>query len=210
MSRGVGRRGGDGTGLALVFGLWLVSGLLAGLLVAQSDVDDLAEGKFLVASRSLIDPNFSRTVVLILDYSADGALGLIINRPTDVTLGRMVPDLEGVEDHPETVWVGGPVAHWQMVLLLRSTAEIDGAERVFDTIHFTASRVVLEEALERETEFRMYAGYAGWAAGQLEGEIDRGSWHILPGDPELVFDDAPLDLWQELIARGEAQWASLR
>ncbi len=70
--------------------------------------------------------------------------------------------------------------------------------------------MVLESVLESETEFRVYAGYAGWAAGQLEGEIDRGGWHVLPGDADMVFDSAPLELWRELIARGEAQWASLR
>ena len=174
---------------------------------AQSDLDDLGVGSFLVASRDLLDPNFSHTVVLVLDYNSEGALGVIINRPTEVGLDEMVADLEGLVDRSETVWVGGPVAHWQVVLLVRSADGIEGAERVFADVHFTASRVVLESILESDEEFRAYAGYAGWAAGQLEGEIERGGWHVLPGDAEMVFDAEPLELWRELIARGEAQWA---
>lgn len=179
-------------------------------LSAQSETPDLGAGSFLVAARSLIDPNFDRTVVLLLDYNEQGAMGLIINRPTEVKLGEMVTDLEGAQERPETVWVGGPVAHWQLILLVRSEADMEETKEVFDDVLFTASRVVLEQILETDTEFRIYAGYAGWTAGQLEYEIDRGSWHVLPGSPELVFDPAPHELWRELIARGEAQWASLR
>lgn len=177
---------------------------------AQSEADELGAGSFLVASRSLLDPNFDRTVVFLLDYNENGALGVIINRPTPVKLGEMVTDLEGVETRPETVGVGGPVAHWQLVMLIRSATDLEGAERVFEDVYFTASRLVLEEVLESESEFRIYAGYAGWGAGQLENEIDRGSWHVLPGDPEMIFDPAPQELWRELVTRGEAQWASLR
>jgi len=147
--------------------------------------------------------------VLLLDYNENGALGVIINRPTRVKLSEMVGDLEAAQERPETVFVGGPVAHWQLVVLVRSKRELEGAERVFEDIHFTASRVVLEQVLDDNQEFRPYAGYAGWGAGQLEDEIDRGSWHVLPGEPDMVFDAAPLELWRELIARGEALWASL-
>ena len=201
--------------LGPVKGVWIgvllvVLCSLAPAAVAQSETDELGVGSFLVASRDLLDPNFSHTVVLLLDYSDNGALGLIINRPTEVKLGELVTDLEGVQERPETVWVGGPVAHGQMVLLLRSKKEIEGARRVFENVHFTASRLVLERLLESDNEFRVYAGYAGWGAGQLEGEIDRGSWHVLPGAADMVFDPSPLELWRELITRGEAQWASLR
>ena len=176
-------------------------------VVAQSDIDDLGVGSFLVASRGLLDPNFDQTVILMLDYSDKGALGVIINRPTRVELSEMVTDLEAVEERPETVWVGGPVAHWQVILLIRSAGVLEGAERVFEDIHFSASRLVLEDILESGAPFRAYAGYAGWGAGQLDDEIDRGSWHVLPGDAEMVFDPEPFELWHELILRGEAQWA---
>ena len=168
------------------------------------------QGQFLVASPHLPAPNFLRTVVLLVDYSAQGAIGLIVNRPTEVKLHQMVTDMESLEDRPETVWVGGPVAHWQVMLLVRSDTEVDGAEKVFADVHFTASRVVLEDLLGSETEFRSYAGYAGWSPGQLDGEVERGGWHILPGDADMVFDREPLELWQELISRGEAKWVDFR
>jgi putative transcriptional regulator len=176
----------------------------------QSAGEEPGAGSFLVASRSLIDPNFDQTVILLLDYNEKGAMGLIINRPTEVRLAEMVSDLEGVEDRPETVWVGGPVAHWQMIVLIRSAATLADTEKVLEDVLFTGSREVLEDVLQNETEFRAYAGYAGWGAGQLDHEIDRGSWHVLPGDPEMVFDPTPHELWRELLSRGESQWASLR
>lgn len=163
-------------------------------------------GTFLVASRGLLDPNFSRTVVLLVDYSEEGAIGVILNRPTEIKLNEMVTDMEKLQDRPETVWVGGPVAHWQVMLLVRSESDLEGAERVFEDIHFTASRLVLEEIVESDTDFRSYAGYAGWSPGQLDGEIERGGWHVLPGDVEMVFDAEPHELWFELIQRGEAKW----
>ena len=176
----------------------------------QSGGEEPGAGSFLVASRSLIDPNFDQTVILLLEYNEKGAMGLIINRPTEVRLGEMVSDLEGVEDRPETVWVGGPVAHWQMIVLIRSAATLADTEKVLEDVLFTGSREVLEDVLQNDTEFRAYAGYAGWGAGQLDNEIDRGSWHVLPGDPELVFDPTPHELWRELLSRGESQWASLQ
>lgn len=190
----------------------LIVGLMtfAAPVGAQSDIDELGAGSFLVASRSLLDPNFDQTVVLLLDYQSEGALGVIVNRPTQVGLGEMVTDMESLVKRSEKVWVGGPVAHWQVVLLVRSADDIEDAERVFEDVHFTASRIVLERLLASDTEFRAYAGYAGWAGGQLEDEIDRGSWHVLPGDPDLVFDPKPFELWRELITRGEAQWAWMR
>lgn len=177
---------------------------------AQSDPDSLDVGSFLVASRSLRDPNFDRTVILMVNHNENGALGLILNRPTEVKLNDMVTGVEPLRERRETVWVGGPVGHWQVLLLARSTDRIEGADRILSDVYFTASREVLETLISNETEFRAYAGYAGWGAGQLEGEIDRGSWHVLPGESDMVFDPAPLDLWSELISRGEAQWASLR
>lgn len=171
--------------------------------------DDPAAGKFLVASRSLLDPNFSRTVILLVSSDDDGALGIIINKPTPVTLDQMVEDLQGDEDEPVEVWVGGPVAHWQLVLLFKSDSHPEDTESVLDGVYFSGSREVLEDVLDRDMDLRVYAGYAGWSPGQLEHEIARGSWHVLPGEPELVFDGDPASLWEELVARGEAEWVTL-
>lgn len=209
MKRRIRGRSASGTRTLVALILVAFAGFLPGTL-ARAETDSLAAGSLLVASRGLLDPNFSHTVVLLVNYDENGAMGLIINRPTEVDLSQMVADMEKVKEGENTVWVGGPVAHWQLVLLVRSAAELEGADRVLGDVHFTGSREVLESVLESGKEFRAYAGYAGWGAGQLEGEIDRGGWHVLPGDPGLVFDSTPLELWKELIARGEARWASLR
>ena len=171
--------------------------------------DDPAPGKFLVASRSLLDPNFSKTVILLVSSDDDGALGIIINRPTPVTLDQMVEDLQGIEEDPETVWVGGPVAHWQLVLLFRSEFHPEDTESVLEGVYFSGSREVLEDLLEGDMEYRVYAGYAGWSPGQLEHEIARGSWHVLPGESEMIFDGDPMSLWEELVVRGEGEWVTL-
>jgi putative transcriptional regulator len=174
-----------------------------------NDAGNLAPGQFLIASRGLLDPNFAKTVVLVVVHNDEGAVGVILNRPTEVRLAEMVEELEGVEERPETVWVGGPVAHWQLVLLFRTELESEEDEPVFEDVYFSASRAVLEQLLEKNEEFRVYAGYAGWSPGQLEQEIARGGWHVLPGDPEMVFDPEPLSLWKELVTRGEARWVQL-
>lgn len=171
--------------------------------------EDLAAGQFLVAGRGLLDPNFAKTVILLVSHDDDGAMGIIVNRPTPVKLEQMVEELQEGAERPETVWVGGPVAHWQLVLLFKSEFQPEDTESVLDGVYFSGSRVVLEDLLEGTMEFRVYAGYAGWSPGQLEHEIARGSWHILPGEPELVFDAEPESLWEELVTRGEAKWVSL-
>lgn len=170
---------------------------------------ELAAGQFLIASRGLLDPNFAKTVVLLIAHNDEGAMGVIINRPTEVELGQMLEELEDAESRARTVWVGGPVAHWQLVLLFRSAEGSDQDEPVFEDVYFSASREVLESLLERGIEFRIYAGYAGWSPGQLEQEIARGGWHVLPGTAEMVFDNEPLTLWRELVTRGEAKWVRL-
>lgn len=171
--------------------------------------EDPAAGQLLIASRGLLDPNFSKSVILLVTFNDEGALGIIINRPTQVRLGEMIGDLEKADESSETVWVGGPVAHWQLVLLFKSDSQTEDAESVLDGVYFSGSRAVLEEVLESDKEFRIFAGYAGWSPGQLEHEIARGSWHVLPGDPEVVFDHEPESLWEELVSRGEARWVSL-
>jgi putative transcriptional regulator len=125
-----------------------------------------------------------------------------------VTLGEMIEELGDSEELPERVWIGGPVASWQLFLLFRTEDGPQDAESVLDGIYFSISREVLESLLESDVEFRIYAGYAGWAPGQLQAEIEREGWHVLPGDPEMVFARDPSTLWQELIVRGEARWTS--
>ncbi len=171
-----------------------------------------SKGKFLVASRNLRDPTFSETVVLLTEYNRHGALGLIINRPTEVKLSKVLPEVKGLEARPDILYIGGPVAQRQMSLLIRSTSQPEGAHRVLKNIYVSSSLTVLQRMIDDDAKgerFRAYAGYAGWAPGQLDRELSRGGWHVLQADAETVFDKKPSEIWPELIRRGSAQWVKL-
>jgi len=178
----------------------------------QSEVR-LSKGKFLVASRQLIDPNFSETVVLLVEYDRSGAMGLVLNRPTKMRLSTVLPDMEGLQDLPDTVYVGGPVAKNQMLLLIRSSSKPDDARLIFDDIYVSSSRALLRKMVDRRDPgqtFRLYAGHAGWAPGQLDQEVARGGWHVLQADVATVFEKAPGEIWPELIQRSSALWVRLK
>ncbi len=166
-----------------------------------------APGKFLVASTDLLDPNFVETVVLLIDYSSEGALGVIINRPTDTLVAEVLPELEELSESPDRIWLGGPVAQWQLVMLAQSETELSQARPVMGDLYFSTSRSALESVIAGQGKYRLYAGYAGWSAGQLDQEIERGGWRVMAAEIAMVFDQAPLDLWDELIRRSTVHWA---
>lgn len=160
--------------------------------------EPLRQGAFLFSSPRLRDPNFLHTVVLLLTYGKEGASGLIINRPTDVPLEKVLPDLDGIEKVSKPVYFGGPVSTNLMLTLLRSDASLPGARKVLDDVYVTASRKILMEALRNQNpdkQIRIYAGYSGWAPGQLDREFERGDWISMAADPESVFSEDPSKLW---------------
>jgi putative transcriptional regulator len=172
-----------------------------------------ASGRFLVASQNLPDPRFAQTVVLLVQYSRRGATGLVINRPTAVKLSEVFPDMKGVKERSDIVYMGGPVAVDQMLVLVRTGEGPGEAERVLDDVYLSASKRLLERlvAEPREGEaFRVYAGYAGWGPRQLDGEIARGDWLVTEGDALSVFDENPASVWRLLILRGAGKAVQLR
>lgn len=175
--------------------------------------EDLAKGKFLIAARHLMDPNFSKTVVLLIDYGTHGTLGLIINRPSPVRLSSVLPDIEALGKREDTVFMGGPVAINRFLMLVRTGSQPEESHHVFEDVYVSSSRAVLRRVLESEEaagRFRVFAGHSGWAPGQLENEVSRGDWYILRADAQTVFDKAPSEIWPELIYRGTAQWVRVR
>ena len=170
---------------------------------------ELAQGTFLVASRQLMDPNFHETVVLLIRYGPDGAIGLIINRPVELKLSRILPEIKELDRSEETLYLGGPVEPARVHLLVRSAKPLEASMPVFGDVYLSSSQKVLQRLIKKpvkEERFRIYAGYAGWAPKQLESECDRGHWHVLKADPETLFDKKSSEIWQELIQRVSVIW----
>jgi len=170
---------------------------------------ELAKGKFLVASKQLRDPQFFETVVLLIEYDSQGAMGLVINRPTTVKLSEVLPEIEGLQKRSDIIYLGGPVAKNQLMLLIRTSSPPEGSHLVFKDIYLSSSQTIIEKMIDNPDtpeRFRVYAGYAGWAPGQLDREVSRGGWHILQADEESVFDKTPAEVWPELIRRSSALW----
>jgi putative transcriptional regulator len=170
---------------------------------------ELAQGKFLVADRRLMDPNFRETVVLLIRYGSDGAMGLVINRPVQLKLSTVLPDIKELDQRKETLYLGGPVEPTRILLLVRSANPPEASMPVFGDVYLSSSQKVLQRLIKKpvkEERFRIYAGYAGWAPKQLESECDRGHWHVLKADTETLFDKKSSEIWQELIQRVSVKW----
>ena len=162
-------------------------------------------GKFLVAARKLQDPNFAHSVVLLVDYGRYGAMGLIINYPTGMTLSELMPATAGLERHADSVYLGGPVARNRLIVLGAGPAP-DDVRYIIPDVYLTSDPAYLKRLAEDgESVFRVFAGHAGWAPGQLEWEIARGDWHILPADRESILEKDAVGLWEDLIQRTESQ-----
>jgi putative transcriptional regulator len=168
-----------------------------------------AKGRFLVAQRDLRDPNFSETVILLTDYGEQGAMGVIVNWPTAAPVAELVPHIDGIAERADTIFVGGPVSRQVMLMLVRSADDLPQAERIFDDVHLSTSRDLLQRLISGEiqaTDLRLYSGYAGWSPGQLDLELAAGGWRVLPADAQLVFATDPDRVWSELMRRGDVQW----
>lgn len=169
----------------------------------------LARGMFLIAGRGLVDPNFSESVVLLLEYDAKGALGLIVNRPTEVQLTDLLPEVEELKERDDIVYLGGPVSKNQVVVLMRTVQHPPQAGRVFADTYVSSNMETLKQAIAMSRDgatFRAFIGYAGWGPGQLDQEVSRGDWHVAPADEAMVFDRASGEIWPELIEKNSGQW----
>ena len=163
-------------------------------------MDDSLLGHLLVASPSLLDPNFRRTVVLITEHTEEGAAGLVLNRPSDAGVSELVPQLEVLVDDGEQVWLGGPVQPDSVLVLGEFVDPDDAAVPLFGALGFPA----LDEPVEvvtATTRRRVFAGYAGWGAGQLEDEVERDDWFLEPSLPDDPFTESPGELWSDVLRR---------
>ena len=167
-------------------------------------------GKLLLASPTLLDPNFVRTVILIAEHTEEGAMGLVLNRPAASSVIEAVPDLAWLTGDEEQVYVGGPVAETAVIVLAEfDRPEVAGA-LVEDDLGFIGTDADDPEQLEGAVRrARVFAGHAGWGPGQLEDELAEDAWIVEPPRREEVFSAEPEDLWAAVLRRKGRRYALL-
>jgi putative transcriptional regulator len=164
--------------------------------------ESLSVGKLLIANEKLKDPHFAKTIVLLVNYGYRGAVGIIVNRPTDTKLNHVLPNVKGLQKSTEKLYFGGPVAMNQITMLIQSPGKPEESGKIFDHVYASSSLTLLEKMVEKkkpDQKFRLYAGFAGWGPGQLESEIARNDWRIFKGNTNIIFNNAPREIWQKLV-----------
>ncbi len=170
---------------------------------------DSLRGQLLIASPALQDPNFHRTVVLVTEHTDEGAMGLVLNRPAETAVDEVAPELTLLVDGEEPVYVGGPVGEEAVIVLAEFEDPSEAAAPVMGSLGFVPAGADESELGERLLRARVFAGYAGWGPGQLDGEIEEEAWIV---EPAAIDDAFALDverLWSEVLARKGAEYALL-
>ena len=175
---------------------------------------EVRAGRLLVATPMLGDPNFRRTVVLVVEHEPEqGTLGVVLNRPTKVPVGQVLEPWTELATDPSVVFTGGPVSPSGALALAHvpgtdepvgwhpleaGTQPVPGAVARIGLVDLDAPPGLLAAAI---VSLRVYSGYAGWGAGQLQAEIDEGAWYVLPAEPSDAFSPAPERLWPAVLRR---------
>jgi putative AlgH/UPF0301 family transcriptional regulator len=192
----------------------LLALLFAGTALSQTkSTIDLGAAKLLVSSRDLDDPNFVKTVILLVHDDGDKVLGLILNRRTDIQLSAALPGLKAAKGRGDRMYSGGPVDATTLFAMIESPAKVEGAPLIFDDVYLILTRALLEQNIAARRDpgvFHIYLGYAGWTSDQLKREVELGAWFVFPADAETVFDTDPATLWSRMIRKTEQKMARLR
>ena len=171
---------------------------------------DSLRGKLLLASPTMTDPNFARAVVLIAEHTEEGAMGLVLNRPAETTVGEAVPDLAWLADGEASVFVGGPVAETAVIVLAEFDRPDVAGALVEDDLGFIGTDADDPDALEGAIRrARVFAGHAGWGPGQLESELEEEAWIVEPPRREEIFSVDAEGLWATVLRRKGRRYALL-
>jgi putative transcriptional regulator len=164
-------------------------------------------GQLLVAGPALLDPNFWRTVVLVVEHTEEGALGLVLNRPSETSVGEAVPQLGEMLNPDERLFIGGPVQPSAVIVLAQFEDPTDAALLAFDDVGVLGTGTSPEELSVGVRAGRAFLGHAGWGPGQLDGELERGDWILEPARLEDAFAEEPKGLWSEVLTRKGGSYA---
>ena len=164
------------------------------------------QGTVLLAGADMLDPNFMHTVVLICQHSAEGAYGLVLNRPSHQTTAKVLSDELPLGRVDVPIFIGGPVGLDTLQVLHRAPEQISGGVQLADDLWIGGEldhigRYALENPVSLATHVRVMMGYSGWGAGQLEVELATGSWLPVPGNPGALLNGDPQKLWRVLLKR---------
>jgi putative transcriptional regulator len=164
-------------------------------------------GQLLIAGPALLDPNFWRTVVLVVEHSEEGALGLVLNRPSETPVADAVPQLEALVGPDDDVFVGGPVQPSAVIVLARFEDPDEAALIAFDDVGVLGIGEGVDVLGTGVRQGRAFVGHAGWGPGQLDSEIERGDWILESAVREDAFSSAPAELWSVVLARKGGSYA---
>ena len=157
------------------------------------------QGKLLVSSPSLLDPNFRKTVVLVAHHDDDGAMGLVLSRPSEVLAAVAVPLLEGIPGSDDPVFVGGPVQPEAFMVLAEFEDVEEAAAPIMEGLGFMPADTEPDDLSIKR--LRLFAGYSGWGAGQLEAELEEPSWIVVDAETDDAFAEDPDQLWRAVLHR---------
>lgn len=170
---------------------------------------DYIPGQLLIAAPALVDPNFRRTVVLITEHSAEGAMGLVLNRPSPTTVAEAAPELAELVDGGASVFVGGPVQPSAALVLAEFDDPSEAGLIVQGDIGLLPAEADVEVLAATTRRTRVFAGYSGWGAGQLDDELDAEGWIVTEAAPDDVFAHDTDGLWSAVLGRKGGQYALL-
>lgn len=170
------------------------------------------KGRLLLATPPLEDPNFDRAVIYVLEHHDDGALGVVLNRPSPEQLGEPLDAWVDLQSDPSRVFSGGPVEPDALIALARTDQPLDEPDEHLAPLNgdIASADLAADPALVTGliSDLRVFRGYSGWGPGQLEGEIDAGAWLVLDPVPADLFTPQPDDLWRTVLRRqpGRLSW----
>jgi putative transcriptional regulator len=173
-----------------------------------ADPGESLRGRLLIASPALVDPNFARSVVLVTEHGPEGAMGVVLNRPSETEVGEVAPELGEIADG-EPVFIGGPVQPQALVVLAEFSDPEAAAWIVVADVGFVGAETDHRDLGAVVRRGRVYAGYSGWGAGQLEAELEEEAWIVEPPLPAELFYADPEALWQDVLARKGGQFTLL-
>lgn len=172
---------------------------------------EAATGSLLVAAPTMADPNFARTIVLLLDTGETGALGVVLNRPTGLEVVEVLEPWAELVAGPPVLFQGGPV-ETDSALAVATVVDDDepvGWRRIYGSTGLVDLDAPVEILSSAVSSLRIFAGYAGWGSGQLEAEIEEGAWYVVPAEPQDPFLADPERLWAQVLRRQGGQLAML-